>query len=358
MGRAPGAHLPVVCSALRGLSESKNSMNGPLIVAELSANHLGGLGRALKLINVAKQAGADAVKFQTYRAEEMVGPQGYVIPNGPWAGKDLLSLYRQAETPRSWHQMMFAVARNIGIEAFSTPFSRDDVDFLEEFDCSRYKIASFELVDLPLIRYAASKGKPLIMSTGMATQMEISEAVVHARDAGCRDITLLKCTSAYPAGAADANLATLISLRCAPGVTAVGLSDHTLGIAVPVAATALGASVIEKHLTLSRSDGGPDAAFSLEPDEFASMVKACRECADAIGEVRYGPAPAEMPQVALRRSLYFSEDLKAGEKIRKTSVRTARPALGLPPSRLDEVIGKALARSVRAGEPVTLDLLS
>jgi len=329
----------------------------PFIVAELSANHLGGIERALRLIDAAKEAGADAVKFQTYRAAEMVGPTGYVIPDGPWAGRDLLSLYKEAETPRAWHQALFEYARSVGIEAFSTPFSRDDVDFLEEFDCPRYKIASFELVDLPLIRYAASKGKPLIMSTGMAEQLEISAAVVAAQVGGCNDITLLKCTSAYPAPASDANLATLISLRCAPGVVAVGLSDHTRGIAVAVSATVLGASMIEKHLTLRRSDGGPDAAFSLEPDEFASMVKACRESADAIGEVKYGPAPTEMPQVGLRRSLYFSEDLEAGRMIRATSVRTARPALGLPPAMIDSVVGSVLKRSVRAGDPVTINVL-
>jgi len=327
----------------------------PFIVAELSANHLGGLERALRLIDAAKQAGADAVKFQTYRAAEMVGPPGYAIQDGPWAGRDLLSLYKEAETPRAWHQALFEYARSAGIEAFSTPFSRDDVDFLEEFDCPRYKIASFELVDLPLIRYAARTGKPLIMSTGMATREEIENAVAEAART-CDDITLLKCTSAYPATVADANLRTMIGMEEQFGCR-FGLSDHTQGIAVPVAATVMGAAMIEKHLTLSRAEGGPDAAFSLEPAEFAIMVKACRESADALGVVKYGPAPTEMPQVGLRRSLYFSEDLEAGRMIRPTSVRTARPALGLPPAMIDSVIGAQLARPVKAGEPVTADCL-
>lgn len=273
----------------------------PFIVAELSANHLGSLDRALRIIRAAKDAGADAIKFQTYTVKGMVSDPDKVLSSGPWAGRSQGDLYAEAMTPRSWHQALFEYARSISIEPFSTPFTPDDVDFLEELDCPRYKIASFELTDLALIRYAASKGKPLIISTGMATREDITAAVLNALDAGCVDITLLKCTSAYPADVADANLATLASLRNAPCISAVGLSDHTLGIAVPVAATALGAAMIEKHLTLSRDDGGPDAAFSLEPDEFAEMVKACRDAAAAIGEVRYGPTPSEASSLALRR---------------------------------------------------------
>lgn len=277
------------------------SVMAPLIVAELSANHLGSLNRALKIIDAAKAAGADAIKFQTYTVKGMVDDPGQVLSSGPWAGRSLGELYAEAMTPRSWHQTLFEYARSISIEPFSTPFTPDDVDFLEELHCPRYKIASFELTDHNLIRYAAKTGKPLIMSTGMATQMEISAAVVNAQAAGCDDITLLKCTSGYPAPPEEVNLATLISLRCAPGVKAVGLSDHTQGLGVAVAATVLGASMIEKHLTLARADGGPDAAFSMEPHEFAQMVTECRRAAAAIGEVRYGPTPAEAPQVALRR---------------------------------------------------------
>lgn len=334
-------------------------MNTPFIVAELSANHLGGLERALKLIDAAKDAGADAVKFQTYLAAEMVGPQGYTIPSGPWAGKDLLDLYKQAETPRRWHQALFAYAKSIGIEAFSTPFSADDVDFLEELDCPQYKIASFELVDLPLIRYVASKGKPMIMSTGMAMADEILDARQAATLAGCSDITLLKCTSGYPTPAAEVNLRAMVSMVGLNGwMGKVGLSDHTLGIAVPIAATVLGADMIEKHLTLSRADGGPDAAFSLEPHEFADMVRACREARESIGEVRYGPSPSERDQLSLRRSLYWAKDIKAGAVVQKSMVRTARPALGLHPGKLDQIEGMRLMRDVSAGQPVTVDCLS
>ena len=267
------------------------------IVAELSGNHLGSLERALMLIDAAKAAGADAVKFQTFQVKSMAPDPSYVIPSGPWAGRAVGDLYSQAQTPRKWHETLFAYARSLEIEPFSTPFSPDDVDFLEELRCPRYKIASFELLDHELIRYAASKGKPLIMSTGMASDQDIWNALDAA--AGSPEVALLKCTSGYPAPAGEANLATLEHMRkvfCAP----VGISDHTLGIAVPVAATALGATVIEKHITLRRGDGGPDAGFSLEPEEFAQMVTACRDAADAIGEVRYGPTESEQPQLAFR----------------------------------------------------------
>ena len=272
-------------------------MRKPFIVAEISANHLGSLERALRLIEEAKLAGADAVKFQTYQPQTLAPDPEYVISSGPWAGSKARDLYCQAQTPRRWHQTLFAYARAVGIEPFSTPFSPDDVDFLEEFDCPRYKIASFELVDHELIRYAAKTGKPLIMSTGMASLNEIDDALLAAMNGGCEDLTLLKCTSGYPAPVSEANL---ICLKRWPWGCKFGISDHTLGIAVPVAATALGAVMIEKHITMSRADGGPDAAFSLEPHEFAQMVQACRDAAEAIGEVRYGPTESEKPQLAFR----------------------------------------------------------
>lgn len=331
-------------------------MNTPFIVAEISANHLGSLERALKLIDAAKKAGADAVKFQCYSAQEMVANDGCLIQGGPWRGRGLADLYQEAQTPYHWFATMFAYARSISIEPFSSIFSASDISFLEDLRCPRYKIASFELVDLPLIRKVASVGKPMILSTGMSSLDEIEEAVFHAKQGGASDITLLKCTSAYPATAADANLATMRHLA-ETFDRRVGLSDHTLGIAVPVAAAALGASMIEKHLTFRRVEGGPDAAFSLEPDEFGAMVKACREAAQAIGEVRYGPSEAETPQLALRRSLYFTEDLERGRMVRRDSVRTARPALGLAPKFLDQVVGSTLARYVKAGEPVTQEAL-
>lgn len=272
----------------------------PFIVAELSANHLGSLERALRIIDEAKRAGADAVKFQTFTVAGMVEDPKAVLTSGPWAGRSLGDLYAEAMTPRSWHQVLFAYARAIGIEPFSTPFTPDDVDFLEEFDCPRYKIASFELTDHALIRYAARTGKPLIMSTGMADRFEIAAAVGIATGAGCGDVTLLKCTSAYPAPPEEANLRTMVDMA-GRYIVKTGLSDHTPGIGVAVAAAALGASVIEKHLTLSRADGGPDAAFSMEPDEFAQMVTECRRAAAAMGEIHYGPTDAEKPQLGLRR---------------------------------------------------------
>jgi pseudaminic acid synthase len=288
-------------------------MRKPFIVAEISANHMGSLERALLLIDLAKNAGADAVKFQTYQPQTLAPDPEYVIPSGPWAGSKARDLYCQAQTPRRWHQTLFAYARAVGIEPFSTPFSPDDVDFLEEFDCPRYKIASFELVDHELIRYAARTGKPLIMSTGMAEFEDIKAAMWCAMNAGCCDLTILKCTSGYPAPVSEANLATLQDMAAAFRWD-VGISDHTLGIAVPVAATALGASMIEKHLTLRRDEGGPDASFSLEPHEFAQMVSACRDAAEAIGEVRYGPTESEQPQLALRgRTLKSRSSAAAAE---------------------------------------------
>jgi pseudaminic acid synthase len=294
-------------------------MRKPFIVAEISANHMGSLERALLLIDLAKNAGADAVKFQTYQPQTLAPDPEYVIPSGPWAGSKARDLYCQAQTPRRWHQTLFAYARAVGIEPFSTPFSPDDVDFLEEFDCPRYKIASFELVDHELIQYAARTGKPLVMSTGMASMNEIGRAVIAAMDAGNANVTLLKCTSAYPAVPADAHLRTMVDMH-GRFARPSGLSDHTLGIAVPVAATVMGAAMIEKHLTLRRDEGGPDAAFSLEPHEFAEMVKACREAADAIGEVLYGPTESEQPQLAFRgRTLKSRSSAAAAEHGQKAN---------------------------------------
>lgn len=272
------------------------------IVAELSANHLGSLDRALDIVHAAAVAGADAVKLQTFTPEQMANPDT-IVEAGPWAGCNLVDLYRQAHTPRAWLAPLFEHARRLGIECFSSVFHPDDVNVLEKLDCPRYKISSFELTDLDLIAHAARTGKPIIISTGMATFREIEQAVAvvirHSPRAPL--LTLLRCTSAYPASPADANLATILDmasrLRCE-----VGLSDHTMGIGVAVAAAALGASMIEKHLTLRRSDGGPDAAFSMEPEEFAQMVTECRRAVAAIGEVRYGPTPAEREHLALRRA--------------------------------------------------------
>ena len=280
----------------------------PFIVAELSANHRGSIQRALSIIDAAAEAGADGIKLQTFTPEQMADPDT-VVQAGPWAGRHLLDLYREAHVPRAWHGPLFKYAQQKGLVAFSSVFHQDDVDFLETIDCPIYKIASFELTDTDLIYYAAATCKPLIISTGMGSQSEIAMALTAATTAGAIDITLLKCTSAYPADPADANLATMMSMGKPWNVASpegavtpdIGLSDHTLGIGVAVAATALGATVIEKHLTLSRQDGGPDAEFSMEPAEFKQLVQECHRAAAAIGRVHYGPEPTEHASMMLRR---------------------------------------------------------
>lgn len=285
----------------------------PFIVAEIGGNHRGDLHTARRLIEAAKKAGADAVKFQTFDPKQMADP-GVIIEAGPWAGHALLDLYWETHTPRDWHKPLFDHAMKLGLIPFSSVFHPDDVDFLETLDCSMYKIASFELTDTALIDHVAKTGKPIIMSTGMATEADIVAAGMAAFGQKTTDVTLLKCTSAYPAPASEMNLATISHLQewlkisinhhYTKGLQgSVGLSDHTIGNTCAVVATALGATVIEKHLTLSRADGGPDAAFSAEPHEFAELVKNCRKAAQAIGTVQYGPTPAEAPQTLLRRSL-------------------------------------------------------
>jgi len=271
-------------------------MNSPFIVAEIGGSHNGSQARAIQLIDAAVRCGADAVKFQCFTPEQMADP-GIIVQSGPWVGRELLQLYRETHTPKEWFPLLFAHARASYIVPFASVFHPDDVDFLEMIGCEMYKISSFEI----LIRHAAKTGKPLVISTGMATAPEISVASAwHQREFGSRPrLTLLKCTSAYPALAGDANLATMRDMESF-GAN-IGISDHTIGIAIPVAATALGATMIEKHLTLSRSDGGPDAGFSSEPHEFAAMVRACREAAAALGEVRYGPTESEMSSLPLRR---------------------------------------------------------
>lgn len=279
------------------------------LVAEISGNHLGSVERMHRLVKAAINAGADAVKLQTFTPEQMAD-LGAIVQAGPWAGCNLVDLYRRTHIPREWYPELFALGRRFGVEVFSSVFHPDDVDFLEILSCPRYKIASFELTDHALIRRVARTGKPIIISTGMATEEEIKEAAEAAlnADGGCLDVTLLKCTTAYPAPASEANLRAMYCLpaipRRPPGVSTVryGLSDHTLGIGVAVAAAALGASMIEKHLTLSRADGGPDAGFSMEPHEFGQLVLECRRAEQAIGEVRYGPTEEERAYLPLRRA--------------------------------------------------------
>lgn len=334
----------------------------PLVIAEISANHNQSLDRALALVEAAARAGAGAIKLQTYTADSMtldLAEREFVIddPGSLWHGSSLHELYRQGQTPWEWHEPLFRRARELGLLALSTPFDAAAVDFLETFDPPAYKIASFEIVDLPLIHKAASTGKPLIISTGMATLAEIDEAVRAAREAGCKELYLLKCTSSYPSPASMTHLHTIPHLVEAFGCP-VGLSDHTLGIGVAVAAVALGAVIIEKHLTLARSDGGIDAAFSLEPDEMRQLVEEVQRAQEALGTVCYGPTPAEAGSRRLRRSLYIVESLAAGDRLTEHNVRAIRPGLGLPPKYKAAVVGKKVKRDVPKGTPLTWDLLT
>jgi pseudaminic acid synthase len=332
----------------------------PLLVAELSGNHNGALARALALIDAAKGAGAEAVKLQTYTAETITldcEAPPFRIDDGPWAGRRLHDLYREASTPWEWHPALFARCRQIGLSAFSTPFDPTAVDFLERFDPPAHKIASFELVDLPLIARAAATGRPLILSTGMADTGEIAEAVGAARAAGCRELLLLHCVSAYPALPRDARLHRIPELAARFGVP-VGLSDHSLGTAVAAAAVALGACFVEKHLTLARADGGSDAGFSLEPPEFAALARDCRaawEATSGSGEQR---SPAEDACRRFRRSLFVVADVAAGEVLTAANVRSIRPAGGLPPKHLGAVLGRTAARRLARGTPLAWHMLS
>lgn len=338
-------------------------MRKPTFVAELSANHLGSLERALALVDAAAKAGADAVKLQTYDPARMAGNADLQIEAGPWKGRKLVELYREAMTPLNWHKRLFARAGHHGMAAFSSAFSSEDVDALEELGCPVYKIASFELVDLPLIKFAAQTKKPMILSTGMASLHEIEEGMVTALEAGCRDLTVLKCSSSYPAK--DVNISMISDMReyfasyAADYYLAepikVGFSDHTRGIGAAVAAIGLGAVMIEKHLTLARADGGPDAMFSAEPAEFAAMVQAGREAFQSIGSVHYGPTEEEAPSLALRRSLWWATPVRAGAVVQQKCIRTARPASGMHPRELPSLIGRKAMRDIEPGTPVLVD---
>jgi pseudaminic acid synthase len=333
----------------------------PFIIAEMSGNHNQSLDRALAIVDAAAATGAHALKIQTFTADSMTldldeGEFSITDPKSLWAGRRLYDLYAEAMTPAAWHKPIFDRARQKGILCFSTPFSEDAVDLLESLNAPAYKIASFEAVDLPLIRYVAATGKPMIISTGMATVAEIAEAVEAAMGAGCTNLTLLKCTSSYPASPENTNLLTMPVIGTTFGCN-VGLSDHTLGIGVAVAAVALGASVIEKHFIIDRSEGGVDSAFSLEPDEFTALVHETKRAAQALGYVHFGGTASEMAGRKKRRSLYIGTDMAAGEVLTPANLRRIRPGLGLEPKYFEALLGRKLARAVAKGTPMGWDLL-
>ncbi len=325
------------------------------IIAELSANHNGSIERAEQIIRAAADAGADAVKLQTYTADTLTIPcdnEYFRIKGTLWEGRTLHDLYQEAHTPWEWTPRLMALAKDLGMDCFSTPFDATAVDFLEECGVSRYKIASFEVVDIPLLKKVAATGKPVIMSTGMATLDEIDEAVRTLRENGSGELTLLKCTSAYPAPPEEANLRTIPHLAQAFGCKA-GLSDHTMGSAVAVAAVALGATVIEKHFTLSRADGGPDGSFSMEPHEFKQMVQDIRTVEMALGGVCYDLTEKQKENKIFRRSLFAVQDIRAGEKFTPENVRSIRPGYGLPPRYLFLVLGRTARCNIAKGTPLT-----
>lgn len=332
----------------------------PYVIAELSANHNGDLDRALRIIEAAHEAGADAVKLQTYRPDTITldsdAPE-FWIEGGLWDGRRLHDLYEEAHMPWEWHKPLFDHARALGMTIFSSPFDTTAVDLLEDLNAPAYKIASFEAVDLPLIRYVAATGKPMIISTGMADTDEIAEAIAAAHEGGCRELAILQCVSGYPAPAEDYNLRTIPDMIARFGLV-TGLSDHTLNNTTAIAAVALGASLIEKHFTLDRSGGGPDDSFSLEPAEMASLCRDARTAWSALGRIDYGRKSSEQGNVQFRRSLYFVKDLKAGEVITPDAVRSVRPGYGLPPKMLDEVVGRRVARDVAANTAVLGELLA
>lgn len=332
----------------------------PYIIAELSGNHNGQLNRALALVDAAAQTGADAVKLQTYTADTItldVDRPEFHINGGPWDGRSLYDLYREASTPWEWHEALFARAREHGLHVFSSPFDHTAVDFLETLSAPAYKIASFELVDIPLITKAARTGKPLIMSSGIASYAEIEDACRAAREGGADGFALLHCISAYPAAPETMRLQTIRTLAATFGVP-VGLSDHTLGSAVAVASIALGACIIEKHMTLSRVDGGPDADFSLEPDEFKQLVDDCRMAHAALGEAQYDRKGVGGANAQFRRSLYVVADVAEGELLTENNVRSVRPGMGLAPKHLEAVLGRLATRALSRGEPLEWGMVS
>lgn len=332
----------------------------PYVIAEMSANHNGDFQSALRLIQAAKQSGADAVKMQTYRPDTITLDSDlpdFQIETGLWAGRTLYDLYEEAHTPWDWHKPLFEHARELGITLFSSPFDHTAIDLLEDLNAPAYKIASFEAIDLPLIKYAASTGKPMIISTGMADAEEIEEAIYAARAGGCRELAILHCVSGYPAPAEDYNLRTIPDMIERFGLV-TGLSDHTLDNTTAVTSVSLGASIIEKHFTLDREGGGPDDSFSLEPQDLAALCNGVSTAWKALGEVDYGRKSSEQGNVKFRRSLYFVRDMQAGQEITAEDVASVRPGYGMAPKFLDEILGKVVSRNISAATPVSEDTLT
>ena len=331
----------------------------PYVIAEMSANHNGNIETAFRIIEEAKKAGADAIKMQTYTADTLTlncDLPDFQINDGLWAGRTLYELYEWAHTPWEWHKPLFDRARELGITIFSSPFDSTAIDLLEELNAPAYKIASFEAVDLPLIKYAASTGKPMIISTGMADAEEIAEAIEAAREGGCKELAVLHCVSGYPAPAEDYNLRTIPDMIERFGLV-TGLSDHTLDNTTAIASVAAGASIIEKHFTLNRNGGGPDDSFSLEPAELAALCRDSKTAWAALGKVDYGRKSSEQGNVKFRRSLYFVRDLKAGDVITADAVRSVRPGYGLAPKYYEQVVGAVLVRDAEANTPITLSCI-
>jgi len=330
----------------------------PYVIAEMSANHNGNIKTAFKIIEEAKKSGADAIKMQTYTPDTLTlkcDLPDFQITDGLWAGRTLYDLYEWAHTPWDWHKPLFDRARQLGITMFSSPFDNTAIDLLEDLNAPAYKIASFEAVDLPLIKYAASTGKPMIISTGMADAEEIQEAIDAAREGGCKELAVLHCVSGYPAPAEDYNLRTIPNMIQGFGLV-TGLSDHTLDNTTAITSVAMGASIIEKHFTLNRNGGGPDDSFSLEPAELTALCHDAKTAWQALGKVDYGRKSSELGNVKFRRSLYFVKDMQAGDLLTADCVRSVRPGFGLAPKNLDKVLGKKILKDIKFGEPLKMIL--
>ena len=342
--------------ANRSISEN----HAPYIIAELSANHNGSLERAKHSIKMAKECGVDAIKIQTYNADTMTidcDRKDFMVQGGLWDGYKLYDLYNESHTPYAWHSELFRYARELGVTLFSTPFDETAVDLLESLNTPAYKIASFELTDLPLIKYVARKGKPILMSTGMATESEISEALETARSNGCNSLLLFHCISSYPAPIEQANLKQIINLKKTFGVT-VGLSDHTIGNTAAISAVALGACAIEKHFTISRTEKGPDSEFSIEPHELKNLVQDTKDAWLALGNESFARPNAESGSKIFRRSIYFVADIKSGQKVKTSDIRRIRPGFGLPPKHFDSIVGKTVIKDVKRGDAVSWEAFS